>query len=123
MKSSIVLHDLELSVRLGCLPEEQLQDQIIALDINMQFSTPPRGCTTDNLDDTYCYDVLISKIKKEIATREFRLIEFLAHEIYHIVRANLPKDTIIGVRVKKKPLILNLMGGVSFYYGDKECVW
>lgn len=123
MQSSMVLNNLELSVRLGCLPIEQMQDQTIGVDIKLQFSNAPRACQTDNLDDTICYDLLISKIKNELASRKFRLIEHLGHEIYQIVRKNASSDVFIGIRIKKKPLIINLKEGVTFHYGDKECMW
>lgn len=124
MKSRIKINDLELPVLLGWLPEERSQAQTVKIDIQIHFRQPPQACTTDDLMDTFCYDSLIRAIKTKTADREFRLIEYLAQEIFQICKNNLLPDLTIGVRVTKKPPILNVNVDVSFCYGDEDCcIW
>lgn len=122
--SSIVLHDLELKLHLGWSESERLKKkQVVVVDIKLDFIHPPKACTTDNLYDTICYDKLISEIESAISPRKFLLLEHLGHEIYKTIKNNLNNHVLIAIKVKKKPAIENLKKGVSFYYGDKDCVW
>src|SRR3990167_9291872 len=118
ISTRIQLHGLELNVYLGWPKAERLQQQTVILDVTLIFAKPPHACVTDNLHDTYCYDTLVSKIKKEVESRKFRLVEHLGCEIYRIIKSNLSKDTMIHLSVTKKPAIPNLTGGISFYYED-----
>lgn len=123
MKSFIHLHGLELAVKLGWLEPERAQSQPVLVDIKIQFLEPPLGCITDNLSDTHCYDELISTIQAAIVPQEFHLLEYLAHEIYQIVKKTIDEDVLIGVTVAKKPDIAALKGGATFYFGDEKCAW
>ena len=118
--SIMQLNALELSVNLGWPKGERNKSQIVALDVTIYFPTPPKGCVTDQLEDTCCYDTLIHSIKQGIADRDFRLLEHLAHEIHQIITQNVPPELLIYVKLTKHPAILNLTGGVTFCYGNKE---
>mgnify|MGYP001597833778 CR=1 FL=1 len=111
------LNGLELSVNLGWPQGERKKTQIVSLTVIICFPTPPLGCTSDQLTDTYCYDSLIQSIKNGLADRDFRLLEHLGYEIHRIITENLPPDFKIHISVTKKPAILNLTGGVTFSYG------
>jgi len=117
--SSITLNSLELSVNLGWPQGERVKQQIITLDVAIHFSEPPLACTSDQLADTYCYDTLVNTIKASVATRNFRLLEHVGHEIHQLVKQSLRSDIRVHIRVTKKPAILNLTGGVTFSYGDE----
>ncbi|EKD54164.1 MAG: dihydroneopterin aldolase [uncultured bacterium] len=117
--SGILLNGLELSVNLGWPQGERIKQQIVTLDAALVFKKPPTACVTDQLADTYCYDSLIDTIKTKIATRNFRLLEHLAHEIYHIIKEDIAAPIQVKIRLTKKPAILNLTGGITFYYGDE----
>lgn len=112
------LNGLELSVNLGWPKGERKKSQIITLDVFISFPTTPLGCTTDRLEDTFCYDDLIQSIKNGVAERDFRLLEHLGYEIHRIVSDNFPPDFRVQISVTKKPAILNLTDGVTFCYGD-----
>lgn len=117
---SIVLNQLELSVYLGQLLAERRSKQVVSLSITIQFLKPLRACTTDKLKDTDCYDQLITAIKKNInKQREFRLLEHLGYEVYKSTKQFLSTPALVHICITKKPAIPNLIGGVSFYYGDK----
>ncbi len=122
--SSIVIHGLELKLNLGWSESERLpKKQIVVIDIKLDFIQPPQACTSDNLADTICYDKLISEIKSSISPRKFLLLEHLGHEIYNAIKNNLNNQVLVAIKVKKKPAIEDLKKGVSFYYGDKDCIW
>jgi len=118
--NSLHLNALELSVNLGWPQGERKKTQIVTLDVSLFFPTPPLGCTTDQLTDTYCYATLIDAIKKGVAQRDFRLLEHLGHEIHRIITDSVPPDVGVHISVTKKPAILNLTGGVTFCYGHEK---
>ncbi|MHB1946724.1 MAG: dihydroneopterin aldolase [Gammaproteobacteria bacterium] len=121
--SSIVLHGLEVSVHLGWPQAERLQEQTVLVDIKIRLHDLPLACSTDQLDDTFCYDKLVSAIKTHVSQDEFRLLERLGHEIYQIVKESIQNKGFVSIRLNKKPPIANLTGGVSFCYGDEDCAW
>lgn len=118
--TSIILHKLELSVHLGWPEAERLKKQFILIDIELLFSEPPKACLSDDLEDTFSYEILCILIEKQIGQRQFRLIEHLGYEIYQLVKNALPENILVTIRVTKQPPIVNLTGGVSFSYGDKK---
>ncbi|HSW69186.1 MAG TPA: dihydroneopterin aldolase [Gammaproteobacteria bacterium] len=119
--ASMHLNGLELSVNLGWPKGERKKSQIVMLDVTIHFSKIPLGCTTDQLEDTYCYDALIKTIKNNVTGRDFRLLEHLGFELHRIVTENLPPDCKISIKLTKRPAILNLTGGVTFCYGFEKC--
>lgn len=119
MISSISLHALELLVHLGWTEGERSQAQIVTLDAVIQFANPPKACATDQLEDTYCYDYLVTTLKTHLITQSFRLIEHLSQQIYLWLKTLLPMDSSISVRITKQPAITQL-AGVSFSYGDSK---
>lgn len=118
MKSGLFLHDLIMEVSLGWPEEERQQKQLIRVDLKIQFNTPPKACQSDHLDDTTCYESLVNELKHHLENKSFRLLEHLGHEIYQLCKHSLATDSRIWIQVRKNPPIPNLMGGVSFCYGD-----
>lgn len=118
IKTSIVLQQLELNLSLGWPDYERSQAQSVMLDIYMDFLEPHESCITDQLDEKTNYDALNQKIVEKMAKRSFRLIEHLGHELYQLIKAFLPENTLVTVCITKKPPIANLKGGVQFWYGD-----
>ena len=118
MTSSLKINQFELAVFLGWSAEERAVTQKVALDIYLQFAKTPIACQTDDLKDTVCYFELTEKIRQHFANRTFKLIEHLAHEVYQLIKINLPTDTLITVQITKHPAINDLQGGVCFSYGD-----
>jgi dihydroneopterin aldolase len=121
--SSIAIQQFELHVSLGWPDDEREQLQPILLDILIRFPIAPRASETDQLDDTFCYALLTEKIKNNITSRTFRLIEFLGREIYQLLKSDLPKDCFITIGITKNPPIPALKGGVQFWYGDEKNIW
>ncbi len=115
------INGLELQVNLGWPSGERKKPQIVKLDVSIDFPSPPRGCITDQLTDTHCYDTLITLIKTHLSEQHFRLLEHLGQEIHQVIKENLPPDFVVGIQLTKKPAILNLTGGVTFCFGDDWC--
>jgi FolB domain-containing protein len=123
LPSRIILRGLECAVLLGWPATERSQTQTVVIDINIFYSQAIKGCVTDNLADTYCYDDLTQTLVKKIGQREFRLLEHFTYEVYQILKQIIKHDASISVRVKKNPPIPNLTGGIFFYYGDETNAW
>lgn len=116
---TLTINGYELPVHLGWPEAERQQAQTVRVDLTVQFSTPPKACASDQLQDTFCYDKLLTHLRDSIAEREFHLIEHLAAEIHAIIKPLLPNGARLGVQLLKFPAISNLTGGVTFNYGDK----
>jgi len=116
--SRIVLHKLELNVHLGWPEAERSIKQAILVDIYLDFAQPPNACLSDDLIDTFSYETLCQVIEKQISAKHFRLIESLGHAMYHLVKSTVSDHLSVNICVTKKPPIINLTGGVSFWYGD-----
>jgi 7,8-dihydroneopterin aldolase/epimerase/oxygenase len=120
IKSHLLLRDIELCIFLGWPESERLEAQIVLLDLDIEFSQPPKACLSDDLVDTFCYADLITKIHTELGAKNYRLIEHLTYEIYTLVKRDLPPDASLLVRLTKHPKIQSLSGGVCFSYGDEK---
>jgi dihydroneopterin aldolase len=118
--SCIHLHDLEFNLHLGWTDAERATPQRIIVDIKLQFSTPPLASATDNLNDTVCYDALLTQIKTHLAGKSIRLLEHLAEEIYQAIKTFITTPLSTVVRVTKKIPIVGVIGNVTFEYGDKS---
>lgn len=120
--STIKINQLALDVSLGWTEEERKNLQTVYLDIQLKFTKLPKACETDDLNDTVCYDKLISTLKNALRERQFRLLENLAKEIYFIIKSCLAMEVRINLTITKHPQIKDL-ASVSFHYGDEEIAW
>jgi dihydroneopterin aldolase len=116
---AFLIKDLALNLHLGWPEKERLEKQTVSVDIEIQLSEPPKACTTDQLDDTFCYADLINDMRDQVTNRSYRLLEHLCHDIYHHIKPRLPSYATIQVRVTKHPMIDDLNGGICFSYGDR----
>ncbi len=106
-------------VRLGCYAEERAQPRDVELDLRIWFREPPRGCSTDRLEDVVCYAELVEAVEQVVAGREFHLIERLAVVTYDTLKPLIPDTARLWVRLRKvHPPIDALKQGVSFSYGE-----
>lgn len=119
IKSAIKLNQLKLMVQLGWPDAERMSLQPIFVDFKIRFLNVPNACQTDVLDDTFCYDSLVTFFKTEVAKRQFRLIEHLGAYLYQLAKNRLTEHA-ITICLTKQPPIADLTNGVSFYYGDDE---
>src|SRR5260221_303793 len=99
IQTSIVLHQLELSVHLGWPESERLQKQYVMIDIELYFAEPPKACVSDELEDTFDYETLSNALTENIPLREYRLLEHLGHDIYQFVKTLAPKNTTVKIGI------------------------
>ena len=53
--SRLNIRSLELNLHLGWRNKERTDEQVVLLDMEIRFPSPPIACTTDDLQDTVCY--------------------------------------------------------------------
>ncbi len=115
----LTIRGISLPVRLGCSADERLDPQPVEVDLTIRFETPPRGMVTDRLEDTVCYDGLVSAIKQVVTDREFSLVEYLANEILTSLRNVVESEHRLRVTVRKvSPPIPEITKGAEFTVSD-----
>ena len=115
----LTIRGISLPVRLGCSADERLDPQPVEVDLTIRFETPPRGMVTDRLEDTVCYDGLVSAIKQVVTNREFSLVEYLAKEIFDSLRNIVESEHQLRVTVRKvSPPIPEITKGAEFTVSD-----
>jgi dihydroneopterin aldolase len=117
-QSSLSINQLNLDVHLGWSKEEIITKQTVLVDIDIFFPTPPKACSSDKLEDTVCYSTLISTIETHLAEKQFKLIEHLSYDIYHVTKSYLPPELNVTIHLIKHPPIEGFTGRVRFSYGD-----
>lgn len=118
---NLLISDLRLWVHLGCSAEEKFSPQLVSIDVDVTFKSPPLGLTTDQLKDTICYLEVVQNIQSLVQGKQFNLIEHLTHEIYRAINNLLlrKKHIISSVKVtthKTAPPVPGVHGGVFFTY-------
>ena len=118
---NLLISDLRLWVHLGCSAEEKFSPQLVSIDVDFTFKSPPSGLTTDQLKDTICYLEVVQNIQSLVQGKQFNLIEHLTHEIYRAINNLLlrKKHIISSVRVtthKIAPPVPGVHGGAFFTY-------
>lgn len=118
---NLLISDLRLWVHLGCSAEEKFSPQLVSIDVDFTFKSPPSGLTTDQLKDTICYLEVVQNIQSLVQGKQFNLIEHLTHEIYRSINNLLlrKKHIISSVKVtthKTAPPVPGVHGGVFFTY-------
>lgn len=79
----IFIDDLRVEAHVGIFPREQATAQ--TLEISMRFGVPDAAARNDDIDDTIRYDVVIERIRKELAKRQFNLLETLGEYVINLM--------------------------------------
>ena len=116
--SALRVKSFQVSVFIGINPGEQDRPQTILLDMHIQFAEPPQACVSDQIQDTYCYDQLLTIIRNHLRDKKFQLIEHFTFFLYRLLKDYFPAHTKVMLGVTKQPPITGLQGGVTFEYGD-----
>ncbi|WP_395463073.1 dihydroneopterin aldolase [Wolbachia endosymbiont of Cantharis cryptica] len=124
---NLLIQDLRLWVHLGCSSEEKFHPQLVSINVDFTFKSPPLGLMTDRIEDTVCYLEVVQNIQSLVQSKQFNLIEYLTHDIYITINNLLmqKKHIISSIRVtthKVAPPIPGVHGGVFFTYcnGSQE---
>lgn len=91
---------ITLDVRLGCEPEERAAPQRVHVDVRAYFSALPEECKTDS-GDFICYEKIGRRAAATVQNREFRLIEYLAQELFADLRKTVREDAKLWVKATK----------------------
>ncbi|MGL9726117.1 MAG: dihydroneopterin aldolase [Wolbachia sp.] len=118
---NLLISDLRLWVHLGCSAAEKFHSQLVSIDIDFTFKSPPLGLTTDQLKDTICYLEVVQNIQSLVQGKQFNLIEHLTHEVYRTINNLLlqKKHIVSSAKVtthKTAPPVPGIHGGVFFTY-------
>ncbi len=117
--SVISLNDLRVYINLGVGEDERKNVQEVNISFQFLSKEQPRGCITDDINDTVCYHKISETIKNYCGNKEFKLLEFLCNGLYNEIKKITPPAMKIWVKVEKcKPPIDNLIGATSFEYTD-----
>lgn len=112
------IHRIRLGVRLGYSAEERLQQQPVEVDVSFFFPALGEPSHKDE-GDFICYDKISRALEAACKEREFRLIEYLAMELYHIIRQRVADEVRISIRLTKCQIpVAFVQGGASFTYSD-----
>lgn len=117
--TALNIQDIELQTYLGWPDDERAEKQSVWVDLSLVFPVVPKGCDSDQLQDTWCYAELITKLREQIGEQHFHLIEHLSKFLHETLKAHYPDGTKIQVHVTKRPKILDFKGTVRFTYGDQ----
>lgn len=120
--SSFSIDRLQFAARLGVYDDERAKPQPIEVSLRWYFPGEP-DCASDDHGMFIDYAGLSSRLRKAVETREFRLIEYMARELFSIARAYLDEHDGADIRLwlkltKCKPDVADLAGGASFTQCD-----
>ena len=117
MHSRLRINELRLDVFLGTTPKEREKKQTVDVEISFIFKSLPKGCFTDKISDTLCYDEIAKKIELHFTDKHFCLIEALGYSLYSFLKRQFAKNTgssinKINIKIKKHPKIITLSSTV-----------
>lgn len=120
--SMFTVERIEMMAHLGYYDDERAKRQPVEITFRLYFPKPPE-CFGNDTGVFIDYQKIIEIYDRMIIEREYRLIEFLTHELYQVTREFLDKrdhDTVkIWMAVTKlKPDIAQMQGGAKFIYSD-----
>jgi len=76
----IFIDDLRLSTLIGIYPRERSVPQTVEISLQIGTSTVGAGAS-DNIGDTIDYAVVVERLRNELASRHFNLLEKLAEYV------------------------------------------
>lgn len=117
---TLSVEQLEMPVHLGVTVEEQAVAQTVYASVVLYYPAAPDAAAQD-ASAYQCYDSLCKKLLAVAAAQPVALIEFLVGELYRVLRAEVPPEVKIRVRLHK-PLPESLVGyrvrGATAEYTD-----
>lgn len=112
------INRLALTVKLGWEESERQNAQTVYFDMLIQFPNLPHAAIDDDLQNTICYQTLITNLRAHLQYVSFRLLEHLTYDVYQYLKQHLPNSIHFQITLTKYPAILGLTEGVSFTLGD-----
>jgi FolB domain-containing protein len=116
--SVLSLNALSVKVSLGVTQEERSRPQDVRIDVRFYLPAAPAAATDDEAK-YICYHGIGEKVKALCARKPYRLIEYLTHEIYRLLRGAVPRQVKIGITLTKPVIgLASARGGASYTYTD-----
>ena len=75
----IFIDDMRVEAHVGIFEREKAAPQ--TLEISLTFGVPDEAARDDDIDKTIRYDAVIERIRGELATRHFNLLETLGEYV------------------------------------------
>lgn len=113
LNCSIIINGLSLSVNIGVTDNERSIAQKIIIDLKIYFEKMPRGCISNDINDTLCYKNICDLII-ENSQKKYNLIEHFGYCLFNQVKNIIPTEHKMMLKVKKFPPIDGLDNGVEF---------
>lgn len=79
----IFIEDLRVQARVGIYPRERVTEQ--ALELNLTFGVPDAAAEHDDIADTIDYAKVIERVREELASHQFNLIETLGEFVVNLL--------------------------------------
>jgi len=95
------LYNLTVSLNLGVTHEERNKPQKIRITFKIYQSTDSECYNNDDSKKYICYAALATKVKSYCSSKEFKLLEYLGHQIYKLIKSNIPINCPVYVMVEK----------------------
>lgn len=105
---TLTIERLAVPVFLGVGEEERRARQIVYVSVKLSYPHRP-DATAQDASDYLCYDGLCQQILAVAAEKPVQLIEFLAAEIFRSLRATVPAQAYLTLKLHK-PLPVSLVG-------------
>ena len=75
----IFIDDMRVDAHVGIFEREKAAPQ--SLEISLTFGVPDEAAANDDIDQTIRYDAVIDRIRAELGTRHFNLLETLGEYV------------------------------------------
>jgi dihydroneopterin aldolase len=75
----IFIDDMRVDAHVGIFEREKVAPQ--SLEISLTFGVPDEAAQDDDIDKTIRYDAVIDRIRADLATRHFNLLETLGEYV------------------------------------------
>jgi FolB domain-containing protein len=115
MHRILSVNNYEVSLSIGCLPEEHERLQVVSFSISICLPTEQVGESSDNLEGVICYAELCEEVDRIAQKRHYNLIENLAAITFAAVKKKIPADASLTLTLQKvTPPVVGLRGGASY---------
>jgi 7,8-dihydroneopterin aldolase/epimerase/oxygenase len=114
MNSTLQINKLVLPINIGVTTEERATPQDIEFNITIHFTSLPKACSSDHINDTICYASLVETIKSLCSNKEFHLIEHLCSSVYEQIKLSLSPTDILDLQVCKTPPLAEVHDNCCF---------
>ncbi|MGE0394886.1 MAG: dihydroneopterin aldolase [Vicinamibacterales bacterium] len=100
MTGTTGVRDLQVTCIVGVYPHERVEEQMVLLDIEIDYDFAP-AAASDAVADVVDYDMVVSAVTGLVRARKFQLIETMAAHVVDLLCARVPHATAVRLEVRK----------------------